>query len=152
MEQKSDLTSPYELDKKHLISIADEIRKGVFEICIVAESGHLGGSSSSVELMVALYFGGILRYNLNNPFDANRDRVLVRGHLGPLRYKLFSLLGFINEEELQTYRSIGSRLQGHEDHRNFASKCSKSSYGIWGFIPLKNNWSWIYSRYVRKIV
>jgi transketolase len=55
-----------------------------------------------------------LRYDPANPRHPNRDRVLVRGHLGPLRYSIFSLLGWVKEEELLTYRSLGSRLQGHE--------------------------------------
>jgi transketolase len=64
--------------------------------------------------MVALYFGGILRFDHKDPQHPNRDRVLVRGHLGPLRYSIFSLLGWVSEKELATYRSFGSRLQGHE--------------------------------------
>lgn len=91
-------------------------RKGVFEICLNADNGHIGGSSSSVELFVALYFGGVLRFNPSNPGDPNRDRVLVRGHLGPLRYKIFSWLGWLKESELLTYRRMGSRLCGHENH------------------------------------
>ncbi|MCL4380899.1 hypothetical protein M1141_01340 [Candidatus Marsarchaeota archaeon] len=79
-----------------------------------AKSGHLGASSSSLELMVSLYFGGILNYDSTNPKNPDRDRVLVRGHVGPLRYKIFSLIGWIPEEELKTYRQLGSRLQGHE--------------------------------------
>lgn len=79
-----------------------------------AGSGHLGGSLSSVELFSTLYFGGHLRYSLEDPAHPARDRVLVRGHLGPLRYPLFSLLGWVDEKELDTYRKIGSRLHGHE--------------------------------------
>ncbi len=91
-------------------------RKGVFEICLTANHGHVGGSSAASELFVSLYFGGILRFNPTDPYDPGRDLVLVRGHLGPLRYKLFSWLGWLNESELATYRRIGSRLHGHEDH------------------------------------
>lgn len=94
--------------------VCHEVRRRVFSTILNAGSGHLGGSSSSAELMVTLYFGGILRYDPENPAHPHRDRVLVRGHLGPLRYSIFSLLGWIAEEELLTYRSIGSRLQGHE--------------------------------------
>ena len=68
--------------------------------------------------MTALYFGNCLKYNPKDPKDMRRDRVYVRGHVGPLRYKIFSLLGWIDENELKTYRSLGSRLKGHEsmDH------------------------------------
>ncbi len=96
-----------------LEAIAAELRKRAFETIKVAKSGHLGASSSSTELMTALYFHR-LNYDIGNSKHPERDRILVRGHLGPLRYSLFSLLGWINETELQSYRSLGSRLQGHE--------------------------------------
>jgi len=95
--------------------LCKDIRKDVFKITRFAKSGHIGGCSSSTELMASLYFGGLLRYDPENPDNPNRDIVLVRGHLGPLRYKIFSLLGWIDSEELFTYRSLNSRLQGHED-------------------------------------
>jgi transketolase len=94
--------------------IAKWVRSKVFQTILNADSGHLGGSSSSTELMVALYFGGILKYDPENPRNPHRDRVIVRGHLGPLRYSIFSLLGWVTDEELLTYRRLGSRLQGHE--------------------------------------
>jgi transketolase len=97
-----------------LKAICHFVRRSAFETVLTAGSGHLGGSSSSVELMVALYFGGILRYDLQDPHHPGRDRVLVRGHLGPLRYSIFSLLGWVEESELGRYRELGSALQGHE--------------------------------------
>lgn len=99
---------------ENLKLICNEVRRRMFSTILNAGSGHLGGSSSSVELMVSLYFGGVLRYDPVNPRNPDRDRVLVRGHLGPLRYSIFSLLGWVEEEELLTYRRLGSRLQGHE--------------------------------------
>lgn len=97
-----------------LENVATVIRLGAFETIKNANDGHLGSCSSSVELMTALYFGGILNYDATNPNHPDRDRVLVRGHVGPLRYKIFSILGWIDEDELSTYRKFGSRLQGHE--------------------------------------
>jgi transketolase len=94
--------------------IRRQLSLNIVEICKTAGSGHLGGSLSSVELLTSLYFGGHLKFCLDDPRHPYRDRVLVRGHLGPLRYPLFSLLGWVKEEELTTYRRLGSRLQGHE--------------------------------------
>lgn len=99
---------------ENLKLICNEVRRRMFSTILNAGNGHLGGSSSSVELMVSLYFGGVLRYDPADPRHSNRDRVLVRGHLGPLRYSIFSLLGWVDNEELLTYRRLGSRLQGHE--------------------------------------
>lgn len=106
----------------HLKDIANEVRASAFETIKKANSGHLGACSSSTELMTALYFGDVLRYNPDNPLDPARDRVYVRGHVGPLRYKIFSLLNWINESELSGYRSLGSRLKGHE--------CMQSTPGV----------------------
>lgn len=91
-------------------------RRDVFKICQAAHHGHVGGSSAAVELMTTLYFGNVLRFNPADPYDDERDRVLVRGHLGPLRYQYFAWLGWIEHEELWTYRRLGTRLHGHEDH------------------------------------
>jgi transketolase len=104
----------YSKEIKELEIICSEVRYRILKTILNAGSGHLGGCLSSVELMVALYFGGILRFDPGNPRHPNRDRVLVRGHLGPLRYSIFSLLGWVSKEELNTYRLLGSRLQGHE--------------------------------------
>lgn len=94
--------------------ICADIRKEAFETILAANNGHVGASSSSVELLVSLYFNDILRYDKTNPRDPDRDRVLIRGHVGPLRYNLFSRLGWLGRDELKTYRAFGSRLKGHE--------------------------------------
>lgn len=111
------LEAPYQLDDSELMQLASQIRKKVFETCLYAKSGHIGGSSGAVELLTTLYFGGILRFNPADARDNRRDRVLIRGHLGPVRYSIFAKIGFVEEKELKTYRKIGSRLQGHENHR-----------------------------------
>jgi transketolase len=100
---------------KTLESICATLRKDILDTLITAGSGHAGGAMSSVEIMASLYFSGLLRMDYNQPENRNRDKVLVRGHLGPLRYGIFSMLGFISKDELATYRKFGSRLQGHED-------------------------------------
>lgn len=77
--------------------------------------GHIGACCSSNDLLTVLYFSGLLKYNKLNPFDINRDYVLIRGYLGPLRYNIFSYLGWLNKDELSSFKKFGSILQGHED-------------------------------------
>jgi transketolase len=96
---------------KNLRTIASFLRKDALEMIVSANSGHIGGSLSSVELLTAIYFGGIFKFDINNSKNPNRDKVLVRGHLGPIRYAIFSLMGYIQRSELLTYRQLGSRLQ-----------------------------------------
>lgn len=103
---------PLELDEQRIV--ADYLRVRSWEIVTGNHSGHLGGTSSSVEIFTALYFGGFLNMDLHNNANINRDIVIVRGHLGPLRYGIFNLLGWIDDDEMYSYRGLGSRLQGHE--------------------------------------
>ena len=98
-----------------LKKIAEYIRTTALDTIMKANNGHIGGNMSSVELLTTLYFGGQFQFDINDSKNTTRDRVLIRGHEGPLRYTIFSLMGYINPQELDTYRSLGSRLQGHED-------------------------------------
>ena len=111
------MEAPFCLSDSELELLSDYLRLKVFEVCQNAGSGHIGGSSAAVELFVALYFGGILKYSPVDPCHPDRDRVLVRGHIGPLRYPLFNLLGWLEDDELLQYRRLGSRLHGHEDYQ-----------------------------------
>ena len=79
-----------------------------------AGSGHPGGSLSAVEIVTALYFAGILRYDPENPEWPGRDRfVLSKGHGVPVQYAALAEAGFFPVSELKTLRRIDSRLQGH---------------------------------------
>ena len=102
-----------QIDKLRLV--ADFLRKDALGVITTANNGHIGGSLSSVELLTAMYFGGRFNFDPDDPKNPNRDKILIRGHEGPIRYPIFSLLGYINRGELGTYRQLGSRLQGHED-------------------------------------
>jgi transketolase len=42
---------------------------------------------------------------------------LGKGHAAPAYYAILAELGYLDEEELLTYRHLGTRLQGHPDRR-----------------------------------
>jgi len=68
--------------------------------------------------MCALYFGGILRHDPQNPADDARDRfILSKGHAAPALYATLAEAGYFPTEELLTLRKLGSRLQGHPDSK-----------------------------------
>lgn len=71
-----------------LYEISDCVRRDAFETIRHAKTGHIGGSSSSVELLTSLYFGGEFRFDVDNPDNPDRDIVLIRGHEGPVRYPI----------------------------------------------------------------
>lgn len=84
-------TNPHEVNPI-FNTLCTQLSLDVAKVCREAGSGHLGGSLSSVELMSTLYLGGHLQFSKENPRDPDRDRILLRGHLGPLRYPLFQCL------------------------------------------------------------
>lgn len=95
--------------KQHAVNM----RKNILKMVTEAKSGHPGGSLSAVEILTALYFTqmDITQENLNS---IERDRfVLSKGHASPVLYAVLCEKGFLLEEELCTFRKIGSRLQGH---------------------------------------
>lgn len=97
---------------------AKSIRKDIINSTTIAGSGHPTSSLSAVEIAVALYFGGFLRYDPKNPKLANRDRfILSKGHAAPLLYAVMAEAGFFSRDMLPTLRQIGSVLEGHPNMR-----------------------------------
>lgn len=98
----------------NLEKIAKDLRREILKMVFEAGSGHIGGSLSSLDLLVALYFGGVLKFDPKRPNWENRDRfVLSNGHVCPAFYAVLSQAGFFKKEKLKTLRALGSPLQGH---------------------------------------
>jgi transketolase len=98
-----------------LKSIARQIRKDILTMVTEAGSGHPGGSLSSTDLLVALYFDK-LKHNVQNPGWSERDRfILSKGHACPLLYAVLSKAGYVAPDKLCSLRKLGSPLQGHPD-------------------------------------
>ena len=94
-------------------SLAQNSRREVFEMIHKRGNGHWGGSSSCTELIASLYFH-ILTINPANPKWEDRDRfILSKGHAAPVLYNILAHRGFFPLEELSSFRSLNSRLQGH---------------------------------------
>jgi len=93
---------------------AKNIRRDIVEMIAAAKSGHPGGSLSAVEMLVALYFGGGMNHDVNNPSDDSRDRfIMSKGHAVPALYATLAEAGYIDKTQLNTLRQLGSPLQGH---------------------------------------
>lgn len=103
-----------EVDLDHLVEMTRRIRRHIIEMIAEANSGHPGGSLSAVELVTALYFGGVLRFDPERPEWEDRDRfILSKGHGVPAQYAALAEAGYFPVDELKTLRKIDSRLQGH---------------------------------------
>ena len=102
-------------DKKQLIAMATEIRKGAIEAVHSAKSGHPGGSLSASDILTYLYFKG-MNIDPQDPKNPDRDRlVLSKGHVCPGYYSTLAHRGYFSTEELKGFRQIGYMLQGHPD-------------------------------------
>ncbi len=113
------------MDNNYLNRISIEVRKDILRMLYNAGSGHLGGSLSCADILVALYFGidsegkNIMKYDPKNPFWEERDFfILSKGHAVPAYYVVLHKAGYdITEDELMSLRRPGTRLQGHPDKR-----------------------------------
>jgi len=97
---------------------AKTIRKEIITSTTAAGSGHPTSSLSGVEIAVALYFGGMLRYDPKNPHWPQRDRfILSKGHAAPLLYAVLAEAGYFSPELLPTLRKLDSPWEGHPNRR-----------------------------------
>ena len=104
---------PQTRDEKVLKEIAREVRKDIIRMTTEAGSGHPGGSLSSTDLLVALFWGE-MRHQPENRSWAERDRfILSKGHGCPALYSVYARTGYISQALLPTLRQLGSPLQGH---------------------------------------
>ena len=102
-------------DIKQLQQIANHIRIQTIKQVYKAQSGHPGGSLSIADILAVLYFNqmNIHEKEPNNPL---RDRfILSKGHCSPALYAVLAERGFLDKKELETFRTIEGKLQGHPD-------------------------------------
>jgi transketolase len=93
--------------------LGQQLRVDSIRAAAVTNSGHPTSSMSAADLMAVL-LAKYLRYDFGRPDDPNNDHlVFSKGHASPLLYSMFKAAGAITDEELLTFRTFGSRLQGH---------------------------------------
>lgn len=98
-----------------LKSKAKSARKNVLKVVHHAGAGHIGGPLSAIDILTTLYFQE-MNIDPSKPKTPNRDRfVLSKGHSAIGLYCVLAEKGFIEYDELFTFDSIDSRLQGHPD-------------------------------------
>ena len=101
-------------DIQSLEKITTQIRRDILRMVHKVNSGHPGGSLGCAEFFVALYFR---QMKINLPFSMNAENedlfFLSNGHISPVFYSVLARRGFFPISELNTFRLIDSRLQGH---------------------------------------
>lgn len=100
---------------QELQRIASQVRRDIVRMVHAVNSGHPGGSLGCTDFFTALYFHHLRiqpqQWNMNG--EGEDLFFLSNGHISPVWYSVLSRRGYFPVDELQTFRKINSRLQGH---------------------------------------
>lgn len=97
-----------------------ELRKEIFLTAQRGGASHLASSYSCLEIIYTLYAKKIMKADINNVGDKNRDRfVLSKGHAVLALYAVMNSLGVLRHEELENYLQIHSYMGGEPCARDF---------------------------------
>jgi transketolase len=107
-----------------------QVRNQILEMIFSAQKGHIGGSLSCVDILVALFYGGIIQFDSRNPNWEKRDRfILSKGHAIAALYAILADLGFFSMIELLKYQQKNSILLGHPHRKVFGIEADTGSLG-----------------------
>ncbi|GAA4786082.1 transketolase [Streptomyces ziwulingensis] len=105
------------MNTEELVELGQQLRVDSVRAAAAAASGHPTSSMSAADLMAVL-LAHHLRYDFERPAHPGNDRfILSKGHASPLLYSAYKAAGVIDDEELLTFRRLGSRLEGHPTPR-----------------------------------
>ncbi|MFH8223189.1 transketolase [Streptomyces sp. NPDC018057] len=101
------------MNHAELVDLGQQLRVDSVRAAAAAGSGHPTSSMSAADLMAVL-LAHHLRYDFDRPEHPGNDRfVLSKGHASPLLYSAYKAAGAVDDDELLTFRKLGSRLEGH---------------------------------------
>ena len=101
------------MDAAQWAELGQQLRVDSVRASAAAGSGHPTSSMSAADL-IAVLIAEHLRFDADRPDDPNNDHlVFSKGHASPLEYAMLKAVGVIDDDELLTFRKLGSRLQGH---------------------------------------
>ena len=99
---------------EQLESVASQVRRDILRMVHAVQSGHPGASLGCTEFFVALYFNQ-LNHDSNFKMEGKGEDLffLSNGHISPVWYSVLARSGYFSPEEMNTFRKLNSRLQGH---------------------------------------
>lgn len=102
-------------EKKDLHSIVSQVRRDIVRMVHAVNSGHPGGSLGCADFMTTLYFEVMNHDPENFTMDGRGQDLffLSNGHISPVFYSVLARSGYFPVKELNTFRKIDTRLQGH---------------------------------------
>jgi len=99
---------------EELKKTASQVRRDIVRMVHAVQSGHPGGSLGCTEYFVAMYFHIMKHDKSFNVDGVNEDLFfLSNGHISPVWYSTLARYGYFDINELNTFRKLDSRLQGH---------------------------------------
>ena len=99
---------------RDLKKTAATLRGNLIEMIPPGKVGHLGGSSSIMDIVAALYFKHMKVFK--DPKDPRRDRcIFSKGHSVLAQYAAFVELGYVSHDDLHKVKTLDGTLQGHPD-------------------------------------
>ena len=91
---------------------------------------HLGGSLSAIEILAVLY-GAVLRYDIKNPLDKDRDIFIPsKNHCVLAHIPALAEAGFISREEILEFQKDGGRLTGYPRRPEIGLEYSGGTLGM----------------------
>ena len=100
---------------EELLSQVSQTRRDIVRMVHAVQSGHPGGSLGCAEFFTVL-FNNILNDKAPEFNMEAKDEdvfILSNGHISPVYYSTLARAGYFPVEELNTFRKLDSRLQGH---------------------------------------
>ena len=102
------------MSNKNLQDLTTQVRRDILRMVHKVNSGHPGGSLGCAEFLVVLYSVIMNRTEGFNMDGVSEDLFfLSNGHISPVFYSVLARSGYFPVEELNTFRLLDSRLQGH---------------------------------------
>ena len=93
--------------------LGQQLRVDSIRSSAAAGSGHPTSSMSGADLMAVL-MSKYLHYDFDEPPNPNNDHLIFsKGHASPLLYAIYKAAGAISDDEMLTFRKLGSRIEGH---------------------------------------
>jgi transketolase len=101
-------------DLQQLEVLVTQVRRDILRQVHKVNSGHPGGSLGCTEFLAAL-FQKIMDRKEGFTMDGKDEDIffLSNGHISPVFYSVLARTGYFPVEELNTFRLLNSRLQGH---------------------------------------
>lgn len=93
--------------------LGQQLRVDSIRSSSAAGSGHPTSSMSAADI-AAVLMSKHLHYDFDRPDDERNDHLIFsKGHASPLLYAMYKAAGAVTDEEMLTFRKLGSRLEGH---------------------------------------